>query len=186
MTTTKTSVGIDYSMTCPAVCVLSPTHTAFCFANDRKYKTLPDDVTHMVTSNDTLPTTRYSELGRQVVDWIVSVTGSDLAVGLEDYAFAAKGRVFHIGENTAHLKLALLTAGILWQEIPPTVIKKFATGKGNADKKVMTAAFLEAYPNAVQWIPVFFPKRTATTDTAKSPLADLADAYWIARYVQNG
>jgi hypothetical protein len=62
------------------------------------------------------------------------------------------------------------------------VIKKFATGKGNADKPKMTHAFLEQYPHAKAWCPVFFPRTAKTASFAKSPLSDIADAYWIARH----
>ena len=58
-------------------------------------------------------------------------------VALEDYAFAAKGRVFHIAENTGILKYKLFQQGIPLETISPSAVKKNATGKGNADKEMM-------------------------------------------------
>jgi hypothetical protein len=62
------------------------------------------------------------------------------------------------------------------------VIKKFATGKGNADKVKVTTAFLNDYPASKTWIPFFFPRYQDGDLFAKSPLSDLADAYWLAKY----
>lgn len=50
---------------------------------------------------------------------------------------------------------------------PPSVIKKFATGKGNADKNAMIATFSAIYPN------FNIPK-----------IDDVVDAYFMSRYAQ--
>lgn len=41
------------------------------------------------------------------------------------------------------VRLSLIEAGIPYVTIPPATLKKFATGKGNADKLAMRAAWLE-------------------------------------------
>ena len=64
------------------------------------------------------------------------------AVILEDYAYAATGRVFNIGENTGILKYRLLHKDIPFYEVTPTVIKKYDTGKGNAKKEMMLSNFI--------------------------------------------
>ena len=57
--------------------------------------------------------------------------------------------------------------------IPPSVIKKFATGKGNANKELMLDAFeKDTGTNLAQ---VF-------DTTSKSPVSDVADAYFICKY----
>lgn len=173
-----TVLGIDYSMTCPAACVW---HDApqFWFAQQRTYATLPANLTHVaITTTELLPRAEY--LAQQLIAWMATYPITSVAI--EDYAFGATGRVFHIGEHTGLLKYLLWKHPYPVQGIPPTVIKKFATGKGNADKPKMVAAFLSDYPVAESWIPLFFPRAQSSASIAKSPLADLADAYWIAKY----
>ena len=63
-------------------------------------------------------------------------------VVLEGYAMGAKGMVFHIGENTGILKNRLWQKGLTYDAVSPSVIKKHATGKGNADKAAMNEAFV--------------------------------------------
>lgn len=64
-------------------------------------------------------------------------------VAIEGYAFGAKGKVFHIAENTGVLKYRLHQTGIPVEVIPPSAIKKQASGKGNANKEEMYKAFLK-------------------------------------------
>jgi len=59
----------------------------------------------------------------------------------EDYALAAKGRVFHIAEATMTMKLKIFENNIPIRLYPPNHIKLFATGHGNADKFEMENAF---------------------------------------------
>lgn len=56
--------------------------------------------------------------------------------------------------------------------LPVTTIKKFATGKGNATKEGMCRAFA----NEGLWLDKILP-----CPLGKSPLADLVDAYYIAK-----
>ena len=171
-------VGVDYSMTCPAACIPYDT-PQFWFANQRTYEPLRAVTTYEIT---TLDVTRRAEATAQaLIKWLKQYSDVRTVV-LEDYAFNATGRVFHIGEHTGILKLLLKQADYHVCAVPPTVVKKFATGKGNADKPRMTAAFLHEYPHAQVWCSTFFPRTRATASMAKSPLSDLADAYWIAKY----
>lgn len=168
-------------MTSPAACGYSPQGCLFWFAHETKSLDLPTIMSDAIEKDGT-NTERAHRLALCVRSWIRSPRilnpGTIL---IEDYAYNARGRVFHIGENTGILKFLLEQECMPYDVVPPTVIKKFATGRGNADKKMMTKAFLEAYPDATSWIPELFP-RTKEPVPANSPLADLADAYWIARY----
>lgn len=173
-------VGVDYSMTCPAACVYDDgMPPQFWFANQRIYAPLPSITTYEITTLDV--TRRAEHTASALIEWITQYPDVRTVV-LEDYAFNATGRVFHIGEHTGILKLLLMRADYHVCAVPPTVVKKFATGKGNADKPRMTAAFLKSYPEAQFWHTTFFPRTRAAASVAKSPLSDLADAYWIAKY----
>jgi Holliday junction resolvasome RuvABC endonuclease subunit len=175
------TIGIDYSMTCPAACLYTPTVCQFWYAHESKRPAL-DAVTCDPIPAGLSVSRRAALLARHLTSWVVGVAPDLQSVAIEDYAFAATGRVFHIGENTGILKYFLDEMDLDIRAIPPTVIKKFATGKGNAKKDQMTCAFLNTYPAARSWITAFFPRYKEGSSPAKSPLADLADAYWIARY----
>lgn len=64
----------------------------------------------------------------------------DLVV-LEGYSYGSKGRaVVNIGELGGVLRLWLSEYGPAYVEIPPTCLKKYATGRGNASKDDMLQA----------------------------------------------
>lgn len=179
------SIGIDYSMTCPAACYYAEDAIKFWYSHGTETKiglSLPNVAACLITPKNTV-SERAAFLATYCVHWIDQFHVK--RVWIEDYAFAATGRVFHIGENTGILKHYLDNAAIEYTPVPPTVVKKFATGKGNADKHKMTDAFLRDYPPAVAWITQFFPRFKDGQIVAKSPLSDLADAYWIAKYAHS-
>lgn len=73
------------------------------------------------------------------------IKGRDVAV-YEDYAFSAKGQaVFQTAELGGVLKTLCYEEGVDVLLVPPSVLKLFITGKGNANKDVMAAAVLEKY-----------------------------------------
>ena len=171
-------VGVDYSMTCPAACLYSDT-PQFWIAHDRVYPSFTALSTSVITTTEMMPRAEF--VAQQFIEWLRQ-RSNVRTVAIEDYAYSATGKVFHIGEHTGVLKYLLFQSGYTIKSIPPTVIKKFATGKGNADKSRMTQAFLNVYPPAEAWRSVFFPRTAQTASPAKSPLSDIADAYWISKY----
>lgn len=96
-------------------------------------------------------------------------------VTLEGYAMGAKGLVFHIGENTSVLKQMMWKSGIPFDVPPPTVIKKFATGKGNANKEKLQEAFIAETGLDLK-------KKLGQTELSWNPSSDLIDAYYMAKY----
>ncbi len=57
---------------------------------------------------------------------------------LEGYSFGSRGRaLFQIGELGGLIRVLLHKTGIKWIEIPPSQVKKFATGKGNCGKDLI-------------------------------------------------
>ena len=79
---------------------------------------------------------RLHEIRRRVLE---IATGTDLVV-IEGYAFARANQAHQLGELGGVIRLALWDARIPYVEIPPATLKKFATGKGNANKEEMLAA----------------------------------------------
>ena len=88
------------------------------------------------------------------------------------------GQVFSIAENTAILKFKIYQAKIEYRIVPPTTLKKFATGKGNADKLMMYEAFVKK---------TNYDPRKILNSEAKlgSPFTDIADSYWLAEYAKS-
>ena len=83
-------------------------------------------------------------------------------IGIEGYSFGSRGsRAFSIGEAGGVVKLLLHKSSIDYNIFPPTVIKKYTTGKGNALKSHMMMSV--------------FKKWRFETDSE-----DIADAYAIA------
>jgi Holliday junction resolvasome RuvABC endonuclease subunit len=91
-------------------------------------------------------------------------------VGIENYAFGAKSNsVFQIGGCGELLRLHTYRSSIPYKEYEPSVVKKFGTGDGTAQKSQMVlAAFKEGFD---------------VSEYGKNG-EDLADAFWIATLVE--
>lgn len=183
-------IGIDYSLTSPAVCV-HPKDKEWSFNNCRF---------HFLTSKKTLDGSfldgrirgqlfrAYSEdierFTQNAIDIKRSVAPITLGdhVAIEGYAFGARGsRIFQIGEATGILSLmmmledgSMLNKGRNIHRPAPSMIKKYATGKGNANKEAMLEAFKK--DTGVDLIAALHMKRLT------NPVDDLVDSYWICKY----
>ena len=93
---------------------------------------------------------------------------------IESYSFGSKGLVFNIAENTGLLKHYLWKNSIEFELFAPSAIKKFATGKGNANKKKM---FLSFYKETG----INLPKKLNQTEKQENPSSDIIDSYYIAK-----
>lgn len=68
------------------------------------------------------------------------VSDGDVVV-IEGYSFGSKGNaMFNLGELGGVVRLDLYKSGISFVDVPPSVLKKFATGNGNANKAAMVLA----------------------------------------------
>jgi len=75
------------------------------------------------------------------------------------------------------LKHKMWKQKIKFSTYPPTVIKKFATGKGNANKELMYDAFTSELVTPTDLKERLTPKATKI----KNPISDIVDAYYIAK-----
>lgn len=66
-------------------------------------------------------------------------------ISYEDYSMGSKGKVFHIGELGGVLKLLAYERGVDVLLVPPTVLKQYITGRGNASKEDMQVAVRTKY-----------------------------------------
>ena len=73
---------------------------------------------------------------RDAIEHRVRDADADLVV-LEGYAFGRPNQAHQLGELHGVVRVMLDTTGVPWCVIPPASLKKYATGKGNADKGLM-------------------------------------------------
>ena len=172
-----TIIGVDYSLSCPAACIFGPTFKdcKFLFLASRKRDVTSNNITAEPHKNYTTEQERHDNLSNTIIQFIQQNTTKAI-VYLEDYSFGSKGKVFNIAEATGLFKHKLHRLGIELHTIPPTVIKKFATGKGNADKEMMYKTFVnQGNPELMKW---YYDKDVKVG----SPVSDIVDSYYIAKY----
>ena len=181
-------IGIDYSLTSPAITV---------FNGNDDWGSGGSNITHHCLAKNQRQRQRWSERDLKnieisiykewstdleryhfLADWVINkcITAMNPVrpkAYIEDYAFAATGRVFHIAENTAILKDTPSKWGIKYELIPPTVIKKYATGKGNANKEKMYDAFTQETHRDLMH---------EFNTKLNNPITDIVDSYYIAKY----
>jgi len=89
-------------------------------------------------------------------------------VAIEGYAYVRNvGAFVKLVEVGTMVRSVLYTLGIPWVEVPPTVLKKWTTGKGNATKDMMALSVKQ------RW-------------AYQSHSHDIVDAYALAQMAQLG
>jgi len=171
-------VGVDYSLTSPAVCVFNDTAGDFCFKNCTFTVITDKKIAHNLTNVFlyphkpwTNPNERYHNIATLLINMNNGFKNSRICI--EDYSMGSRGKVFHIAENTQVLQYLLWTSGQPYFKIPPTVLKKFATGKGNSNKQQMYDAFVEQ--EGVDLIAALGRKN------CDSPVSDIVDAFFLCK-----
>ena len=188
-------IGIDYSLSSPGVCVNTSEGefkyedcSFYYLTHTKKYdSTFKEKIAFgqsMVEYKGTQHKLYTSEPERynNIADWVIDIINSYVfwqeqpTIQIEDYSYGSTGRVFHIAENLGLLKYKLkMECGWDYTLIPPSVIKKFGTDKGNANKELMLEAFEK---DTGANLPKIFDT------TSKSPISDVADAYFICKYTE--
>lgn len=171
--------GIDYSLTSPSICVFNSTEEftfkrcAFYFLSDVKknQQLFLTNIKGEAFNDWTTDFSRYENIS----DWAMEYLIACEQIAIEGYAFGAKGKVFHIAENTGVLKYRLHQAGIPVEVIPPSAIKKQASGKGNANKEEMYKAFVKETGIMLQGI--ISPGKK----DIGNPVSDIVDSYFICK-----
>ena len=175
--------GIDYSLTSPAICVAKVIDNEIKFENckfhflkqNKSHKSLGEVFFAYEYPEYSDDIERFSKLASWTIECIRWFDDRASEIYLEDYAFAATGRVFHIAENMGILKKQLRETKFKYITIPPTVIKKHATGKGNANKELMYETFLSE--SHVDLQSQLSPKSTKISN----PVSDILDSFYICK-----
>ena len=177
----RTIVGIDYSLNSPAICI---TNNSFDF-NKCSFHFLTSKKKHIGNFGKNIfgyehkeyntPIERFTNISSWALDIIHKHKKDTAKVFIEGYSFGSKGQaVFQIAENCGILKYRLqMSPTILYDTIVPSVVKKHASGKGNADKQLMYNSFLNH--TGADLLKAF--------DMGKlnNPVTDIVDSYYIAK-----
>jgi len=120
------------------------------------------------------PIHRFSQISDWAFDIIKETFYSHQKIFIEGYSFGSKGRgIFQIAENCGILKYRLQEFGVDYETLVPSVIKKSATGKGNADKDMMYEAFEKETKINL--------KKIFDTEKVGNPISDIVDSYFIQK-----
>ena len=176
--------GIDYSLRGPSICVyhgkeledkFSFDNCSFHYLTDiKKYaKTFLNNIHGESFSEVEGDLSRYDSISGWACDTILKYGCKQVA--LEGYSYGSKGKVFHIAENTGVLKYKFFQYSIPIDIIAPTTIKKFATGKGNADKEKMHTSFLNETGKNLKKIITPLKKKVS------NPVSDIVDSYYVCK-----
>ena len=166
----KTIVGVDYSLTSPAVCV----GNKFYYLTSKKKFTgkMSKDIIGYEHKAWVDPIQRFKNISEFVLDILSKVNNPEIYI--EGYSYGSKGQgLFQIAENCGILKFRLQDKGYSYNTIVPSVVKKGATGKGNADKDMMYEAFLKETKIDL--------KKIFDTDKVGNPISDIVDSYYVAK-----
>jgi Holliday junction resolvasome RuvABC endonuclease subunit len=179
--TTKTKIGIDYSLTSPAVCINDGKLWFYYLTSKKKWiGKQSENIIGYEHEDYNDPIERFKNISDFVFRVIEKHISSQIGyrsiedVFIEGYSFGSKGRgVFQIAENCGILKYRLLEKGIGYTTVVPSVVKKGATGKGNADKDLMYEAFVKEVKIDL--------KKLFDTEKVGNPISDIVDSYYIQK-----
>ena len=177
----RTIVGIDYSLNSPAICIADNSFDfnkcSFHFLTSKKKHIgqFGKNIIGYEHKEYNTPIERFTNISSWALDIIHKHKEDTAKVFIEGYSFGSKGQaVFQIAENCGILKYRLqLSPSILYDTVVPSVVKKFASGKGNADKQLMYNSFLNH--TGADLLKAF--------DMGKlnNPVTDIVDSYYIAK-----
>lgn len=173
-------VGVDYSLSSPAYCISSsddPTPddcTFIVYADKKAHLKISHPQIKVIKKNEDL-----KEMARYIAnsDMLFDFLHRDFIEGvfMEGYSFGStSSSMMQIAENAGVFKHRLHQFEVPVTVFPPTTIKKFATGKGNATKHMMYDAWLKH--DGWDLISIF---KAVSPNT--NPLSDLVDSYFILR-----
>lgn len=176
-------IGVDLSITSPGIsCLDSDGEILWMnfFASKPKWEGKLDNlITGIPYPEYTCDSERHHKIGSIIVDLIEKeqLNGNQVKVCLEGYSYGSTAsRLFQIAENGGHFKFLCWQKNIDVLIVAPSAIKKFGTGRGNANKELVYQSFVAKY--GIKLHQIFGLK----TDKAISPISDIADSVFMAAY----
>ena len=185
----KKIAGIDYSLTSPAICVYKEEDGRYfdfdgcvfhyLFNTERQRQLAAGSGLSNLRADPYPEWQTEEERHEKLAIWAYNLVQGCEEVFLEGYAYATVGKshVRSVAENTGLLKHKMWKNKVLFNTYPPTVIKKFATDKGNANKELMYEAFIAELLTPPNLTEILTPKSKKII----SPVSDIVDSYFIAK-----
>jgi Holliday junction resolvasome RuvABC endonuclease subunit len=169
--------GIDWSITCPAMCIGDGEQFVINTFTKKKGVTGEGNIRLDKVPEFKDNQERFNDLATQF--WYECVKHGVKTVFIEDYAFAGNGRITDIAESVGVLKHMLWQQGISIIPVSPSANKLAASGKGNAKKHEMVEAFKKVHPEIdLEKI----TKANITPSSVPSPIQDIVDAFFLYQY----
>jgi len=168
-------IGVDYSISCPAVCVYNgvtkpkPSDCQFFYlTKTKKWIGEWGNVSGQEYPQWEHPMERYT----LIADWAIDAMRKgrqdwmDIPkVAIEDYGFNANGRITDLAEHTGVLKKKLWDMDVPYTSVSVGSVKKSLTGKGNSTKEDIGFLYKAEMPTVLP--------------AGISPTADCLDAYGV-------
>lgn len=169
--------GIDFSITCPALCFYdpqSPAPGACYYYYQTRVQRWAKQMNEFVLGCLAAPFDCHEERNYKTAHWIQSLIlkYNVKRCFIESYAFRGTN-AFDVGEATGATKMLLWAIGVSVFIVNIVTAKKEATGSGAAKKEGMHAAFLREGGEKVL--------KGLSCPIGNSPMSDVIDSYWIAR-----
>lgn len=101
----------------------------------------------LITIKKPTPNT-YTDVYQRLIsirDELFGLLSPRLVVVMENYSHASKYQAHQLGELGGVLRTALLERSVPFYLVPPTKVRMFATGKGNASKESAGYAAVERF-----------------------------------------
>ena len=187
----RKTIGIDYSLTTPAICVCNGEFEFknckfYYLTNVNKYSGdwIKEDTLGvrkkgefnywLINGRLHLPYTTQVQRHDQISNWAFDIIGDSIDnIFIEGYSYGSKGLVFNLAENMGTLKHKLYKANKEVRIIVPGVIKKLATGKGNANKEKMYKQFVK--DTGIDLMKIYEQKKL------NNPVTDIVDSFYVAK-----
>jgi Holliday junction resolvasome RuvABC endonuclease subunit len=173
-------IGIDYSVTSPAVAARLPDGSVkfFCYRQKKKHMVKDDRLVMLDYPEYNCPEQRYAALAKGLIEAVKGVVSLPCRVSIELYAFSASGMITGLAEATGVMKHYLWLDGCTISPYVASSIKKFATGKGNATKRDMVNAFAKVVGDPYPWFDLVDDGK----EKIPSPISDIVDAYYVLTF----
>ena len=176
----QTIVGIDYSLNSPAICIAGDdfdfNKCSFHFLTSKKKHIgkFGKNIFGYEIKDYKTPIERFTNISTWALDIIHKHKTNTAKIFIEGYSFGSKGQaVFQIAENCGILKYRLQEKKYPYETVVPSVVKKGASGKGNADKQLMYESFTKH--TGVDLLETF------EAEKLNNPVTDIIDSYYIAK-----
>lgn len=165
-------VGIDWGICSPSICIcpepfnIEECQFHFFRSTKAQAKINVKGLNHYEKMEFTSDMQRYEKLA----EWAIEKIPRGSKIAMEGYSFSSSGLIFNLAENTAILKYKLYKLGYDVHIIPPTSVKKFYTGKGNATKQLMEKVFKNENGDLLDCL-----------GKSTSPRSDIIDSFAICK-----